>query len=152
MFRSSFVLPLLALFLLCLCPDSVIAAYPRPACITFFFANGGAQSPPTSTVFQSTSTSTSFLPCGSCKLETQAFFPYPFYGYAAIVSFRIPRCCSFLMAFADYFQDDAFTTTVTSSLGTSTSFVCAPATSSVRSRVTTVYEQRSHSPEIIGQE
>ena len=144
MFESSFFLPLLTVFLLCLCPDPVIAAYPRPACITFFFANGEAQSPPTSTVFQSTSTLTSFLPCGSCKLETQAFFPYPFYGYAAIVGFRIPHSGSFLVAVADHVQDDAFTTTVTSSLGISTSFVCAPATPSVRYRVTTVNEQISH--------
>lgn len=144
MFESSFSLPLLAVFLLCLCSDSAIGAYPRPACITFFFANGEAQSPPTSTVFQSILTSTSFLPCGSCKLETQAFFPYPFYGYAAIVGSWIPRCCGFLMAVAEHFQDDAFTTTITSRLGTSTSFVCAPSTSSVRYHVSTVYEQRSH--------
>lgn len=141
MLGSSFLLPLLAVVLLCLCPDSAIAAYPQPPCITFFFAKGDAQSPPTSTVFRSVSTSTSFLPCGSCKLETQAFFPYPFYGYAAIVGSRIPYHSDFLMAVADYLQDDAFTTTVTSPLGTSTSFVCDPLTSSVRYYANTLDER-----------
>jgi hypothetical protein len=41
---------------------------------------------------------------------------------------------SFCVAAADVVQEDGFTTTVTSPLGTSTSFICAPLTSSVSSR------------------
>lgn len=130
MFESSFLLPLFVILHSCLCPESLVSALSQLPCITFFFDNGNVQSPPTSTVFRSISTTTSALPCGSCKLETQAFFPYPFYGYAAIVSALIPYDEN-LMAAAEYFQDDGFTATVTSPLSTSTSFICDSSASSV---------------------
>lgn len=136
MLGSTF-LPLFAVLLSCLVPGFVVAALTQPSCITFYFGNDNAQSPPTSTVFRSTLTSTSSLPCGSCQLQTQAFFPYPFYGYAAIVSSSVLYDVN-VQGCAEHLQEDEFTTTVTSPVGTSTSYVCAPLTSSV--------SNRNHSP------